>query len=52
LLTGHDLQAMGLTPGPVFKRLLDRAREEQLDGTLRTREEALEFVRRLLDQQS
>src|SRR5262245_6615761 len=48
LLTGHDLQEMGLEPGPLYKRLLDAVREAQLDGTVKTREEALELVRRLL----
>jgi poly(A) polymerase len=46
LLNGHDLQAMGLAPGPLFKQLLDKVWEAQLDGTLKTREEALDFVRR------
>ena len=49
LLTGHDLTRHGLEPGPKFKVLLDRVREAQLDGTIRTRREALEMVDRLLD---
>jgi poly(A) polymerase len=48
LITGDDLQANGLTPGPVFKRLLDAVREAQLEGTARTKAEALEMVGRLL----
>ena len=49
LLTGIDLiTTFGLRPGPLFKRLLDAVREAQLDGTIRTREEALDLVRRLL----
>jgi poly(A) polymerase len=32
LLTGHDLTALGLTPRPLFKRLLESVREAQLDG--------------------
>jgi poly(A) polymerase len=50
LLTGHDLLEMGIEQGPAFKGLLVKAREAQLDGTLRTREEALGFVRMLLVQ--
>jgi poly(A) polymerase len=50
LLTGDDLIAGGLQPGPDFKRLLDAIREAQLDGTIRTREEAWEMVRRLLSE--
>ena len=47
-MTGDDLLALGLEAGPQFKRLLDAAREAQLDGTITTREQALEMVRRLL----
>jgi poly(A) polymerase len=49
LLTGDDLQAeLGLEPGPEFKRLLEAVREAQLEGTITTREEALQLVKRLL----
>ncbi len=48
LLTGHDLARMGLEPGPRFKRLLDAVREAQLDGTVRTPQEARDLVERLL----
>lgn len=47
LLTGHDLAAMGLEAGPLYKRLLDAVREAQLDGTVTGREQAQELVRRL-----
>ena len=50
LLTGDDLKAEGLEPGPLYKKLLDSVREAQLDGTVKTREEALEVVRRLLEE--
>ncbi len=49
LLTGDDLiKDLGLTPGPHFKRLLAAVEEAQWDGTITTREEALELVRSLL----
>jgi poly(A) polymerase len=48
VLTGDDLTEHGLTPGPQYKVLLDAVREAQLEGTVRTREEALELVKRLL----
>jgi putative nucleotidyltransferase with HDIG domain len=48
VITGDDLIALGLEPGPVFKKLLDAVREAQLEGTVRTGEEALELVKRLL----
>jgi poly(A) polymerase len=47
LLTGNDLKALGMKPGPEFKRLLDAVREAQLDGELRTRDDALARVREL-----
>ncbi len=45
LVTGDDLLAVGYKPGPIFKTILDRVQEEQLDGNISNREEALEFVR-------
>ena len=41
LLTGDDLTANGFTPGPLFKTVLQAARDGQLDGTLSTKDEAL-----------
>jgi poly(A) polymerase len=46
LVTGNDLIAMGFTPGPMFKEILTRVEDEQLEGGLLNREQALEFVRR------
>lgn len=48
LVTGHDLANLGLKPGPLFRQLLDAVREGQLDGTVTTRELALELIQRLL----
>lgn len=48
LLTGDDLKRHGLKPGPIFKELLDAVRVEQLDGTVTTRQQALEFAERLM----
>jgi poly(A) polymerase len=48
-ITGEDLIAMGLKPGPLFKTILEQVREAQLDGTMRTREEALAMARRLAE---
>jgi poly(A) polymerase len=44
LLTGKDLLALGLPPGPRFKELLEAVEEQQLEGRLHTREEALAWV--------
>ena len=49
LITGDDLKKeFGLEPGPRYKRLLDAVREAQLDGIVKTKEQALEMIRRLL----
>lgn len=47
LLTGHDLTRRGFPPGPKFKLWLDAVREAQLDGVIRTPEEAWALVARL-----
>jgi poly(A) polymerase len=46
-VTGHDLSAMGLEPGPRYKELLDKVREAQMDGTINTRDEALAMLHKL-----
>src|ERR1043165_7970001 len=46
LLRGDDLIALGLEPGPKFGQILEAVETRQLEGTLRTREEALEWVKR------
>lgn len=48
LLDGNDLRRMGVPPGPLMARLLTRLREAQLDGVVRTREEAGLRVSRIL----
>jgi poly(A) polymerase len=45
LLTGDDLIAAGYRPGPMFKELLTAVEDAQLEGTVRTKDEALALVR-------
>jgi putative nucleotidyltransferase with HDIG domain len=45
LISGHDLIALGHQPGPDFKDILAAVEDQQLEGSLRSREAALEFVR-------
>jgi poly(A) polymerase len=40
MLTGDDLIAAGLKPGPHFKAILDKVRDAQLNGEITTPEEA------------
>ena len=48
VVTGEDLKALGIPQGPIYKVLLERVREAQLDGVLSNKEEAVAMVRRLL----
>ena len=45
LVTGDDLIAFGWKPGPKFKEVLDAVQTRQLEATLTSREEALEWVK-------
>jgi poly(A) polymerase len=46
LVRGDDLIALGLKPGPKFGEILEAVETRQLEGTLKTREEALDWVKR------
>jgi len=45
LVSGDDLIGMGFSPGPLFKEILSRVEDEQLDGHLSTTQQAKDFVR-------
>ena len=45
LVRGDDLIVIGLKPGPLFGEILEAVETRQLEGTLRDREEALEWVK-------
>jgi len=47
LLTGADLIALGLKPGPNFKTWLDAIRDRQLEGEISNREAALAYAAEL-----
>ena len=46
LLRGNDLIVLGLRPGPKFGEILEAVETRQLEGSLRTRDQALEWVKR------
>ena len=48
LLTGDDLLAIGLKPGPAFKEILNAVEEAQLNDSIHTREEALILAKSLI----
>lgn len=47
LVTGRDLIALGLLPGPTFKRILEEIQTEQLEGRLADRDAGLALAERL-----
>ncbi len=46
-ITGKDLIARGMEPGPKFREILEDVKERQTEGTLKSREEALEHLKSL-----
>lgn len=48
LVTGRDLIALGQSPGPRFKELLEAVETEQLEGRLTDPESALEWIKALI----
>jgi len=47
LLTGADLKALGLKPGPQFKKILDRLLDARLDGEVKSEAGERELLRTL-----
>ncbi len=44
LVNGNDLIRLGLSPGPRFREILEDIKEQQAEGTLKTRQEALDYL--------
>ena len=44
LITGEDLKQLGFRPGPRFKEILRSIEDAQLNGKIRTREDAFQLV--------
>jgi poly(A) polymerase len=49
LLTGQDLIEAGYKPGPAFGRALEEVETAQLEGTARTKADALAVARKTLE---
>lgn len=45
LITGTDLIQLGIKPGPIFGEILAQVSEAQLENQIKTREEAIKYVR-------
>jgi len=52
LISGDDLIALGLKPGPDFKAILHAIEDAQLEGRIKTRDEALAQARQALADKS
>ena len=50
VLTGVELKAMGLKPGPQFKKILERLLDARLNGEVKSESEEQELVERLTKQ--
>lgn len=46
-VSGHDLKAMGLSPGPHYQKILRHVLTAKLDGEVKNKKEELELARRL-----
>ena len=44
-MTGHDLLALGMQPGPKIGEILEAAQTRQLEGAFADREAALAWVK-------
>ena len=47
LISGNDLRASGIPPGPVYRQVLDHVRDAQLEGRIHNRDEALAWARQI-----
>ena len=47
LITGNDLIALGLKPGPIFSKILDAIKDDQLEQKITTEEEAIKKAKEL-----
>jgi tRNA nucleotidyltransferase (CCA-adding enzyme) len=45
-LGGKDLRDLGISPGPVYKKILDTLLYARLDGKVETREEEINLVKK------
>jgi hypothetical protein len=47
MITGEDLKVIGLEPSPLFREILEEIENLQMDGKIKTREEALKKAKEL-----
>ena len=49
-MTGHDLQEMGIPPGPKMGEILNKLMDEQLEGRITDRKGAIEYAKSIYNQ--
>ncbi|QGG49399.1 CBS domain-containing protein [Heliorestis convoluta] len=47
-ITGNDIKALGIKPGPIYGEIMNRLRVERLDGTVQSSEEERQRLREIL----
>ncbi|HPP51874.1 MAG TPA: CCA tRNA nucleotidyltransferase [Thermoguttaceae bacterium] len=47
LITGDDLNQLGIPQGPIYKKILDQVRADQLDGIIQSADQALQLASRI-----
>lgn len=52
IVQGRDLKAMGIPPGPGYRRILQHVLDARLNGIIETREDEIAFVRSHLETQT
>lgn len=47
-ITGRDIAQLGIKPGPLYGRVMEKTLKAKLDGLVKTREEEMEYIKELL----
>ena len=49
LITGYDVMDLGIKPGPIISEIMTKIEDAQLEGTIKTREDALVYLQDLIN---
>jgi len=49
-IKGRDLLKLGITPGPIYKLILDKVLEAKVNGLLSSKQDEMDFVKNLLNE--
>lgn len=47
-ISGHDLQGLGIAPGPYYQKIFTKVLEAKLNGLIKTQEEELFLIKKLI----